>query len=389
MKMPFSKLPKARALQRLVDQKEKEIDGLRNALNKVQEGQNNTDNTDDMAAPIALSTPQREAVQLCDSMNVTPTAPRIRAVLPLTAAVDAVKNAPTDIKKKLFSGRKSRKVNRIASAVSKKIKLSRNLVHSEHSAKTMRLSLAKSKKTMVNTFLRRADNSAELPSKWDQARGHVKHALTDTLCNLHTKFANENPDIPVSLAQFCKARHPSIKLISFTNRRQCLCTWCANIALSLKVIPGITKSPKGLAALEDDEIQAKLQNVPEQIEYKQWKRSDVEFKGRNIKKTKLVDVVEKKETFIKEFKAGIMSFRAHCGRIATQYTQLRKLKQSLAPLTEVTVQMDYVENWSAKFNEEPTAVYYDKAQISLHPMIVHNKTEEDVLVATSFVGSHS
>ena len=147
--MPFSKLPKARALQRLVDQKEQEIDGLRNALNKVQEGQNNTDNTDDMAAPIALSTPQREAVQLCDSMNVTPTAPRIRAVLPLTAAVDAVKNAPTDIKKKLFSGRKSRKVNRIASAVSKKIKLSRNLVHSEHSAKTMRLSLAKSKIGLV------------------------------------------------------------------------------------------------------------------------------------------------------------------------------------------------------------------------------------------------
>ena len=38
---------------------------------------------------------------------------------------------------------------------------------------------------------------------------------------------------------------------------------------------------------------------------------------------------------------------------------------------EVTIQMDHSENYSCMYQDEISAVYYDKHHITIHPMVVH------------------
>ena len=47
--------------------------------------------------------------------------------------------------------------------------------------------------------------------------------------------------------------------------------------------------------------------------------------------------------------------------------------------------MDYAENWVCRYYEEITAVYYDKFQVTIHPVVVHFK-QDGKLCAKSYVG---
>lgn len=71
-------------------------------------------------------------------------------------------------------------------------------------------------------------------------------------------------------------------------------------------------------------------------------------------------------------------FREHCHRVTIQYHQIRILKQSMAEKTEATVQMDYAENWVCRYQDEITAVYYVKSQVTIHPMVVHFKQDGEL-----------
>ena len=79
----------------------------------------------------------------------------------------------------------------------------------------------------VTTFLERDDNSRVMPGKKDTiTRSKVKkqkHLLTDSLRNLHAKFATECPHMKLSYSQFCRYRpfwvvHPSQR-----DRDTCMC----------------------------------------------------------------------------------------------------------------------------------------------------------------------
>ena len=59
------------------------------------------------------------------------------------------------------------------------------------------------------------------------------------------------------------------------------------------------------------------------------------------------------------------------------------------PKTEATVQMDYAENWTSKYQDEVASLYYDKNQLTIHPMVVHFKDEQEKLVTKSYVGISS
>ena len=50
---------------------------------------------------------------------------------------------------------------------------------------------------------------------------------------------------------------------------------------------------------------------------------------------------------------------------------MMQLWESHQPKTEVTIGMDYSENYSCMYQDEISAVYYDKHQITIHPMVVH------------------
>ena len=48
--------------------------------------------------------------------------------------------------------------------------------------------------------------------------------------------------------------------------------------------------------------------------------------------------------------------------------------------------MDYAENWQVKYMEEIGSVYYDKVQISIHPVVLHYRDEDGAMKDLSYVG---
>ena len=72
-------------------------------------------------------------------------------------------------------------------------------------------------------------------------------------------------------------------------------------------------------------------------------------------------------------------------RVGAQIEAVCTVKQNIRPITEITCQMDYVENHAYKFQEEISAVFYDKLQISQHPMVVLWKDEALNLKCQSFI----
>ena len=63
---------------------------------------------------------------------------------------------------------------------------------------------------------------------------------------------------------------------------------------------------------------------------------------------------------------------------------MKQLKDTF-PANHAVVQMDYSENWSTSFMHEIQSAFYGKDQITLHPMVVYVRKDEEVK-AMSFVG---
>ena len=157
------------------------------------------------------------------------------------------------------------------------------------------------------------------------------------------------------------------------------------------VVPGLPKSPQDVAETADTVIEQQLSNLPpEPVRTRQWTRCPVFHKGKTYKKTKLIDVsLTNNEMRALLCGKQFEKYRDHCARIATQYDQVRLLKETLQPHTEATVQMDYSENWAAKYPDEISAAYYNSDQTTLHPMVVHYHNEDNTLKWKSYVGVSS
>ena len=56
-------------------------------------------------------------------------------------------------------------------------------------------------------------------------------------------------------------------------------------------------------------------------------------------------------------------------------------------MSHVTVKMDFAENFVCDYGEEIQGAYYNKDQVTIHPMVVHYRAEADgPLLHTSFAG---
>ena len=150
-----------------------------------------------------------------------------------------------------------------------------------------------------------------------------------------------------------------------------------------------------LCGMTDTQIEEKLGTMPASVTtvtYLNWMAQEICLENRVIKKTKLTRIEESRADFIHNLVGGMSVFRDHCRRVLLQYQETKHLQSQLMPKFEVTVQIDYAENWAVKYQDEIAAVYFDKNQITIHPMVVHYKgvgAECDKICHLSFVGVSS
>ena len=84
--------------------------------------------------------------------------------------------------------------------------------HYQNKRRDTRKAVAKSRKMLVAEFLRRSENSNELPGKNGQIKGRENFSLTHTMQDIYRKFGLEFNDIKMSFTAFCRGRPSNIKL---------------------------------------------------------------------------------------------------------------------------------------------------------------------------------
>ncbi|WAR22114.1 hypothetical protein MAR_016088, partial [Mya arenaria] len=146
----------------------------------------------------------------------------------------------------------------------------------------------------VRDFLERDDNSSCLPGKRDSTKTKTgmkqTRVLNDYMYNLHLKFKAENPGVKITLTTFSSYRPRYAKLVQYSARKTCLCHKHQNTALKVKGLKNVgaitTENPDQMfRQYSDDEIVDKILNCnTDTIKFGQWKRKEVEHKGRLTKR---------------------------------------------------------------------------------------------------------
>ncbi|CAC5401334.1 unnamed protein product [Mytilus coruscus] len=122
-------------------------------------------------------------------------------------------------------------------------------------------------------------------------------------------------------------------------------------------------------------------------ENKDYKKNlvDVEEKGVMTKRMNVVQCEANRQEFGTLIRTSLNEFRAHVYRVQTQYEQIRTLKENL-PKYNVICQMDFAENYSCVHADEVQSAYFDKASVTLHPVVLYYKVDGDInLHRKSFV----
>ena len=287
---------------------------------------------------------------------------------------------------------------RFASSCSRELGVDRRQISKSSTfvGTTKSRSIAKRRQTKesIITFFEREDNSACLPGKRDATKlktGYKQtRVLNDYLYNLHLKYKAENPENKLSLTSFASFRPSYIKLVKYSSRRTCLCQKHQNIALKVKGMKAVgasnTDSPDMLIRQNtDDEILQKISECEaETIKFSEWKRKDVNHKGKLTKRMMIENVQLPKTEFMTMFRRDLIEFRKHVLRVKCQYEEIKKLKEKL-PQTHAICQMDFAENYSCGHAEEIQTAYFDKCSVTLHPVVIYTRDPDGTLKHISYI----
>lgn len=338
-----------------------------------------------------LATPEKDALAVMRDDKISPAkAPStLKELIALNTLAKEVSKAPIKIKKSLVQKKHNIRHPRCATVIARKIGVNRHIVFSPKRKQNVnKRTQYVLQKRMVVAFMKRTDNSVMLPSKKDVLAGGLKrYALNDTVKNLFQKFICENPNIRMSFATFAKQRPRYIKSIKWAARRQCLCVKHQNLALKLKALKIKTSPNVFIRDHTCAEIKAILERIADlKVKYSVWRSEEIPSSdGKIIRKLRISEDEVTRADFQEICEEEFAVFRDHVRRTTEQYTQIKKLKESLDPDSEVMVQMDYSENLQCVYQDEPSQVFYDRRLITLHPMLLYFKSN-DKLEHKSFVG---
>jgi hypothetical protein len=341
--------------------------------------------------PIEGDNPRQEAADVLRESGISPRKhPKLfKEITSFRTLTKHISKVPKNLQTQVLKKHKAENKGRCATYLAKKIGIGRRAVFSPKKSKSTRKAVMESKKSHVLKFLKNSDNSTPLPGKRDSLKkGAVqRYTLNDTVANLYLRYKQENPNVKLGRASFANMRPSWMKPIQWATRRQCLCHIHQNACLKLKAIKQ-PSSPNVFIKMHDaDSISALLNELPEgTINFSVWEKEDVVHEGTVIKKMRLKEHEVSKAKFCDLFMKEFENLREHIRRTTTQYVQLDQLKQKMDPLKEATCQIDYSENYLCSYQDEPSQVFYDKRQITLHPMVIHFRQQNGSLDHKSYIG---
>ena len=332
------------------------------------------------------ATPRKSASQVMERSNLSPEDyPEIhKDITAYKTLVKQISKAPKSVKKAILE--KPVK-SRVASHIAKEMGVNRRSVFRTRRKNIDKRQAFNREKVKVSRFLKKQPNSNPLPGKKDVTGKGQKYALNDTLANLYKKYKIENPESKISLATFCRQRPANMKTIQWADRRQCLCQYHQNGKLKLQAIKEHCSISTFLEQNSPQDIEDMLSKLPDRpIKFNEWQKEEIMFEGKVMKKLKIKQVELSKEEFSEHFQETFIDLRDHVEVMKNQFTELDRLKKKLKPMTEVTCNVDYSENYPCVYQEEPAQAFFDRSMVTIHPMVVNYRNFQNEIMHKSFVG---
>jgi hypothetical protein len=334
-------------------------------------------------------TPGKSAKSFLKAQGLSPTKfPLVtQEITSFRTLAQHISDAPKKLKSELMKKRRTPN-KRCSTYLSSKLGMGRRSVLTPRTQK-QRDKISAIKKNQVIQFLMKSENSTPMPSKKDiLQKGKVqRYTLNDTIANLYSRFIVENPTIKIGRATFARFRPTWIKPIQWLTRRQCLCHIHQNSALKLRAMKQEISPNVFIQKNDDAAIAEVLESIPgTQIRYQTWKKEEIMYEGRLIKKLRLNTMEVSKQQFVDTCKQEFKELQEHVRRATAQFREISNLRNSLQPMTEITCQLDYSENYACVYQDEPSAVFFDRKQVTVHPMVIHYKDLTGSMQHISYVG---
>ncbi|XP_052789351.1 uncharacterized protein LOC128223902 [Mya arenaria] len=291
-------------------------------------------------------------------------------------------------------------------------------------------------KQSVKEFYLGAEISREVPSKRDVVRIKTqpgmketlqKHVMTMTLEEAHKLYKTRNPNHKIGLTSFSKLKPVNVKKVSETSRRSCLCQTCCNVALKVEALTTLKRVVKETDMTEDIKIDKKslsdatfcsyeqepslkcvsrncekcgVQGLQKYLATMEEKNRDgmvswYQWESIEIKKydkvKRCISCVPKEadfKVFLTALEKDMMVYPEHAFRASWQQKQMGVCVEKLTK-GSVAMVMDFSENYACVFQSEVQSGFFDRNQVTVHPMMCYYKEsldDKDVTVKHAIIG---
>lgn len=291
------------------------------------------------------------------------------------------------------------------------LKHRKNFNLSQYQRKKRNSELTENARKLIRNFLERDVNSRMCSGKKEYIKkGKVtkqKRLLQETMRNLHVHFLNTKV-CKVSYATFCRLKPFWIIAAKQKDRETCSCVKHENMSLIVAklynnniipekqlslIISQTVCNPEKKVCMTNECSSCKNRIcqinkaivLSQPITYQQWcsivEIREVKNQQKQVRRTVKKENVTTVGNLIKELNKQLPAFKKHVFYMRHQLHEMQKKKSFVGP-DELILQIDFAENYVAKYNLEIQSMHFgaSKKQISLHTGLYyfHDSTSNTV-----------
>lgn len=270
----------------------------------------------------------------------------------------------------------------------------------------------------VQDFYIKPSTSVALPDVKKVRKGISCFSLEKTLKGTFKDFRKTETKVKKGFSKFCSLRPRNVRTFANTPLRACICEYCANLELKIKVlkrkIPNLGDKYEAVNATlcpmqEGEQFHEKsciyrecdscgirklervLQIVANDKSIYQWYKWDTVVRPLaqghgNHKKKGLVTVTGSGNDIVTEFNRDLEHMSLHLFTATWQHRQFSEILTRLAADMVVMV-LDFGKNYNCFYQDEAQSAHWAADQVTIHPIVTYylcrscsSVTKEDIVV---------
>lgn len=368
----------------------------------------------------------RKAAAMRDK-NISPTEGKMEAALQEVVASCLSEPKQSATRRSVGSSMHILKKHKLMRKVSKKFGVSRKLLSKAKKYTAGRKPLPQTTVKAVQEFYESIGNSLPDKKMVSKRTGKSAKLIDRSILTAYQQFVTANPDVKISISKFFQLRPKHVKTQQRSRYRGCLCEYCTNVSLKLKVInthlssvdtpqfngvydivnatmcekppnqdfhhPDCVKRKCELCGVGklDDRLSPLMAQGSKAVQWQKWDLVMQQVQSGatkpDVRKRALVTKTGDLQTMLKELQNEVNMLSEHLFNKDWQNTQLQYLRSNL-PKDSCLCILDFAENYTCCYQDEVQGAYWTQNAATVHPIVCYyhcNQCEEVLTESLVFI----